>query len=183
MSDESTWGAGGLLFSAPNDLTIDFETNGDDFSAVFSDAQLQLGADDDTLCLRQVVAIRVPINVPKGQKLVGYRQEVSFGVTRTVGIHALLIAELAGTVKVVEYDFVAPGGDASDPISIPSTGFESPVHVFSAQGVEIAQGGLIGPVPDYEATITLMIRRRSARETGILGLEGLDVAPVFVPVT
>ena len=183
MSDDSIWGAGEILFSAPKVLAVELNSNGDNFSAVFSDAQLTLGSDDDTLCLRQAVAIRVPINVPEGQKLVGYRQQLSFGVTRTVGIHALLVAELAGTVKVVEYDFVAPGGDAGDPISIPPNGFDSPVHVFSAQGVEIADGGLIGPVPDYEATITLMIRRRSAAETGILELQGLDVAPVFVPVT
>jgi hypothetical protein len=183
MKDDSIWGCGELVFAAPKALAVNFSSVGNNFAAVFSDATLSVDPGTGPTSLTQVLSIKVPINVPTGQLLIGYLQHLVFGVERSAGARVLVVTDLAGTLKVVEFDFRTPAGAEADPATLPPDPASLPQDhiVFGPQGMEFGLGGLISPVADYHATIMLTIQRRSIHEHVLLHLQEFDVTPILVP--
>jgi hypothetical protein len=174
MSDASFWGTGEVVFSAPTAVTATFDGNGPILSAVVTSAALRVEPDTGPTSLTQVMSFRAPFTVPKGRQLIGYVQDITFGIQRSPDVRVLIMADLAGTVKTVEFNF---GDLATD-----QDGRSSNVRVFSPQGLESSGSGLLGldgPVADYTATISITIQRRNLKALGGVHIDGLDVAAVL----
>jgi hypothetical protein len=181
MSDAPFWGDAEVTLSAPGALTVSCASNGDDFSAVFSDATFRFDPGEGVTSQSLAVSIRVPVNLAQGQKLVGYRQALTFGVGRTPGVRVLIVADLGGTLGSVEFGYTIPPAAGNPPPDEAQEPLTSHV-IFSPQGLEIGDGkGLFGPVADYVANILVTIQRRSLDEHGSVHLDAVDVAPVIIP--
>ena len=182
MKNESIWGCGELVFSAPKVLAASFSTAGYDLAVVFSDWQLELQVDAAPLYLTQVASIRVPISVVEKQVLVGYGQTVSIGIERTPGVRGVIVADFMGSLHSLEFGFetppgTPPGGSSADDITLKFW------HTFSPQGLELTSGaGLTGPVPDYQASIMVTLQRRSLSDHGRINIDGLDVKAAVFPL-
>jgi hypothetical protein len=102
---------------------------------------------------------------------------LTFGVTKSAGVRVLIVADYAGTMDSVAFDFTTPpasGAPQAEAVLL------APRLSFSPQGLEIGDGnGLFAPVADYSATITVTILRRNLDESGIVQIDGLDVRPVI----
>jgi hypothetical protein len=178
MSDPTTvFGDPKQEFSVPCDAAAQFTINGNELAAVFPGGQLRFDQDTGPTSLTQVMSISASITIPAGQQLIGYLQQLQYGVTRTPGVRVLIVADLAGTLETIELGYdpaTAPGQDS--PIIIAS--------VFSLQGLESASAsnlGLSPPVADYVATISVTIQRRTLKETAVVQVNGLDVAACVSP--
>jgi hypothetical protein len=177
MKNESIWGCGELVFSAPKVLAASFASTGDDSAAVFSDWQLELQGDAAPLYLTQVASIRVPISVAEKQVLVGYVQTVNIGIERTPGVRGVIVADFMGSLHSLEFGFETPHGAPPGGSSA-----EKFWRTFSHQGLELTTGtGLPGSVPDYQASIMVTLQRRSLSDHGIITIGGLDVKPAVFP--
>jgi hypothetical protein len=180
VDEQPFWGEASVDFTAPRAVTVELASNGPDFSAVFPESAFRFDPGEGPLSLTHVVALRVKVNLPAGQQLAGYRQVLQFGVGRTPGVRALIVVDLAGTLRTVEFDYQTPPAD-------PSTADEEQepmafLRVFSAQGMELGDpNGLVGAAPDYVATVLITLQRRSLQEHGSLQLDGLDVYPCLLP--
>jgi hypothetical protein len=163
--------------SVPLDAATQFTANGPEFAAVFPGGELRFDQDTGPMSLTQVISISAPVTLPAGQQLIGYLQQLEYGVVRTPGVRVLIVADLAGTLKTIElgYDLAtAPGQNDPEIIAV----------VFSLQGLESASPsslGLSGPVADYVATISVTIQRRTLNETAVVQVGGLDVAACLSP--
>ena len=178
MKNESIWGYGELVFSAPKVLTASISSAGSDLAVVSPDWQLQLQADAAPLYLTQVASIRVPISVTEKQVLVGYVQTVGFGIVRTPGVRGVIVADFMGSLHSLEFGFETPHGAPPDDSSPPLKFW----HTFSPQGLELASdAGLVGPVPDYQASIMVTLQKRSLSDHGIISIDSLDVKPAVFP--
>lgn len=177
MSDETIWGCPEVVISAPTALDMQFTRIDNHLAAVVVDGVLRLEAGDGPTSLTQVVSLRAPISVAEGRLIVGYLQDLTIGVERSAGIRVLVVADLAGTLKTLEFDFGSPAAPLQDDqLRL--------VRVFSPQGLEAAANfglGLPGPVADYTATISITIQRRTTAETGLVKVEGLDVFAILSP--
>jgi hypothetical protein len=173
MKNESIWGCGELVFSAPKVLAASIGSTGDDLAVVFSDWQLKLEVDAGPLYLTQVASIRVPISVTEKQVLVGYVQTVLFGIERTPGVRGLIVADFMGSLHSLEFGFETPhGAPPGDSSALKSW------RTFSHQGLELTTGtGLQGPVPDYQASIMVTLQRRSLSDHELIAIDTLDVKP------
>ena len=178
MSDPTTgFGDPKQEFSVPLDAAAQFTTNANEFAAVFPGGELRFDQGTGPMSLTQVMSISAPITIPAGQQLIGYLQQLTYGVTRTPGVRVLIVADLAGTLKTIELGYdpaTASGQTDPDIIAI----------VFSLQGLELASPsnlGLSGPVADYVATINVTIQRRTLKETAVVQVNGLDVAACLSP--
>jgi hypothetical protein len=164
-------------FSVPFDAAAQLVTIGNELSAVFPGGELRFDQGTGPTSLTQVMSISASVTIPAGQQLIGYLQQLQYGVTRTAGVRVLIVADLAGTLKTVELGYdpaTAPGQDA--PIIVAS--------VFSLQGLESASAdnlGLSAPVADYAATISVTIQRRTLTETATVQVTGLDVEACLSP--
>ena len=175
MSGESVWGSGEMVFSAPAAVAAEFSKNGIEFAVAFPDNQLRLEPDVGPTSLTQVVSFRVPLTVPANQQLTGYLQTMTIGVSRSPDVRVLVVADLAGTVKTIEFDYEASGGTpVEEPLTV--------VRFVSLQGVEQAGAGavgLIGPVAEYAATMSITIQRRTLVGQGFVQIDGLDVDAIL----
>jgi hypothetical protein len=177
MSDESVWGGAEVMFSAPAAITASFSKAGTQFAVVFSNNELRLEPDAGQTSLTQVVSFRAPVTVAHDQQLTGYLQGITFGVSRTPDVRVLIVADLAGTVRTMEFDYEL--SDAA-PVEIPFKSW----RFVSLQGVESAGAGLVGlfgPVADYVATISITIQRRSLKGHGSVSVDGVDVDALLFP--
>lgn len=117
-SNNPLWGPGQLLFAAPPSLDVKFVDAGSELSALFLNTQLNVATPDSgPLSLTYVLCIQVPLNLAKDQQLIGYRQKLVLGILRTVGVRVSVVAELAGTLKCLEFE--ALDGNAGVPESVP----------------------------------------------------------------
>ena len=177
MMDDSIWGCAEVALSAPAAVSAEFTSNATQFAATLNDGGLKLEPNDGPTSLTQVISLRVPVTVAADQQLIGYLQDLTFGVQRSPDVRVLIVADLAGTVKTVEFDFENPTAAAqSDPLRI--------VRVFSPQGLESSGGGqvgLVGPVADYVATISITIQRRTLKGQGMVQIDSLDVSAILSP--
>ena len=175
MGDESVWGEGEVLFSAPGATKVAFLSAGVELAVAFSDVQLALEADAGPTSRTQVVAIRAPVAVGPDQRLIGYLQDIKFGISRSPDVRVLIVADLAGTLTIIEHDY-------EDGMA-PRTEMPLKIHrVVSVQGTEAGGAGAVGlfdPVADYVATISITMQRRTLRGQGIVAIDGLDVSALL----
>ncbi|CAB4965329.1 MAG: hypothetical protein F2840_13155 [Actinobacteria bacterium] len=143
----------------------------------FSDVQLTLESDAGPTSCIQVVSLRAPVAVDPEQRLFGYWQNLTMGISRSPDVRVLIVSDLAGTVKTVEFDFEGEAGSAAE-LPLKSC------RVVSVQGVERGGAGavgLFGPVADYVATMSITIQRRTQQGQGIVAIDGLDVSALVSP--
>jgi hypothetical protein len=173
----TVWGTPEVVFSAPAAAAVNFISNGVELAAVMTSVNLRFDPGVGPTSLTQVLAFHAPITVADGRQLIGYVQDLSFGITRSPGVRVLIVADLAGTVKTIECEFGIQGAPAQDdPLIL--------ARVFSPQGLESSGAGilgLVGPVADYAATISLTIQRRTLQENAVVAVEGLDVSAILTP--
>ena len=175
MGDESIWGEGEVVFSAPAAVKTAFLGAGVELAVAFSDFQLMLETDAGPTSRTQVVSLHAPVAVASDQRLIGYLQDINFGISRSPDVRVIIVVDLAGTLKIVEYDYEDEVGTHTD-IPLKSC------RVVSVQGVEAGGSGavgLFGPVADYVATISITIQRRTLRGQGIVAVDGLDVTALL----
>jgi hypothetical protein len=182
MDDQPFWGDASVEFTAPQAVEVDCAANGPIFSAAFPESSFRFDPTVGTLSVTHVISLRVPVNLPAGQELTGYWQVLQFGLGRTPGVRALIVADLAGTLRTLEYDYDTPPADPNAPMD-EATEPMAFLRVFSAQGMELLGDGhgIVGAVPDYVATVLIKLERRSLREHGSIHLDGLDVTPCLLP--
>jgi hypothetical protein len=179
MSVDPTFGTAEIVFSAPTTVTANFTNNGPELGAALSGFALELDLDAGPTSLTQVMSLRAPVTFAKDRQLIGYVQEIQFGIKKPPDVRVLIVADLAGTVKTVEFDFegsTAPVLD--DQIRI--------VQFFSPQGLETSGAGLLGlsgPVADYAATISVTIQRRTLKGQGSIHIDLFDVDAILTNPT
>jgi hypothetical protein len=168
-----------MVFSAPAAVSAVFTSNGTQFAAALTNGGLELEPNDGPTSLTQILSLRVPVAIPDDRQLLGYLQDVTFGVKRSPDVRVLIVADLAGAVKTVEFDFENPTAEEqNDPMRL--------VRVFSPQGLESAGGGQVGlpgPVAAYTATISITIQRRTLKGQGRVQIDNLDVSAILSPPT
>jgi hypothetical protein len=169
--ESSMWGNPEVILSAPKSLNIASVSAGNDFSFSMSDFNLRLEPDIGPTSLTQVISFRVPFTIASNQQLIGYKQTLLFGLQRTPGVRVLIMIDLAGTVKIQEFDFADEIDPEGQVISLRA------ISVFSAQGLELGVG-LDEQVADYTATISITIQRRSLKGSGLVHLDNLDVRAI-----
>ena len=180
MSDPSFWGNPAVNFTAPCNLEVDFASNGDDFSAIFPSASLNFNPGSGPTSLALSLSFSAPVILGPGRQLVGYRQALNYGVTKSPGMRVLIVTDFAGTMDRVEFNFETPAASGA-PAELASV-ILAPRLTFSAQGLEVGDGhGLLAPAADYAATITVTIQRRNLDEFGLVQINGLDVKPTILP--
>jgi hypothetical protein len=175
--DESIWGSAEVALSAPAAITAYFVNGGCEQSIAFTDFGLKLEPDVGPTSLTQVASFRMQVNVPADQQLMWYVQQLHFGEVLSQDVRLLIVADLAGTVKTIEFDF-EKCEFADNRMDALRT-----VRVCSPQGIELLplQLGLNGPVADYVATISITMQRRNLKGYGVVQIDGLDVFAVLSP--
>jgi hypothetical protein len=166
------WGKPEVLLSAPTVLNIASIGAGNDFSLTMNDFVLQMVPDMGPTSLTQVISFRVPFTIAADQQLIGYKQTLLFGLKRTPGVRVLIMVDLAGTAKMLEFDFAETLSDEQI-VALNS------IPIFSVQGLELGVG-LAPPIADYAATISITIQRRSLQESGLVQIDSLDVRAITV---
>jgi hypothetical protein len=124
------------------------------------------------MSITQVLSFRIPIKVLESQLLVGFQQIMTMAIVKTSGARVLVVADLAGNVKTIEFGF-----DVKGTAEISITGREE--VFYSLQGRESAgqaSVGIQGPTSAYEATFTVTAQRRSPEDYAIFTLDGFDIA-------
>jgi hypothetical protein len=169
--ESSMWGNPEVVLSAPKSLNIASVSAGSDFSFSMSDFNLKLEPGIGPTSLTQVISFRVPFTIVSKQQLIGYKQTLLFGLQRTPGVRVLMMMDLAGSVKIQEFDFADEIDPEGQVISLKD------VSVFSVQGLELGVG-LDGQVAEYAATIAVTIQRRNLEGSGLVHIDNLDVRAI-----
>ena len=160
-----------VTLSAPAKVSLESTATDTSLSILPKGAQIEFQPDSDRENCTQVFSFRIPVNISKEQRLLGFVQDITLGITKSGGSRVLIVADLAGTVKTFEWGFAA--------LNLPS--IDKQIHTerfFSVQGLESAMAGSLGiqgPVPDYEATIVIKVQRINPKEVVNISIDALDI--------
>ncbi|MFN8491759.1 MAG: hypothetical protein U0350_29435 [Caldilineaceae bacterium] len=171
MTQQNIWGSPLVTLSAPAEITLNATAADAQLALVTPNAKVELQAGSGPASLTQVLAFRVPVCIADHQRLVGFVQELTLGITKSNGVRVLVIADLAGTMKIFEEGF-------ADPTATPITQPLRSERFFSIQGLETAGLGVLGvekPAPDYEATLIITVQRRNLNEYAMVAIDALDI--------
>lgn len=171
MTKQNIWGSPIITLSAPAALTLEVTATGAQLAIAAPNAQVELQAGSGPASLTQVLSFRVPVCICDHQRLLGFVQDLTFGITKSNGARVLVVVDLAGTVKTFEESF-------ADPTAPPPNQAFRTERFFSIQGLEAAGLGVLGvekPAPDYEATIVITVQRLNLDEHAIVSIDSLDV--------
>ena len=120
------------------------------------------------------IVFEAQVHVDDDKRVVGFVTQLPFGYGKTAGTRIALLADVAGSMRSLEYDFAISG--APDPLE--------PLvfhRWFSPQGLRNAgggQSGSFGPVVPYRMALLVTIQRETQDDSGHFVLDGLDVFPV-----
>lgn len=170
------WGSPTVTLSAPKEISLATTSNNQQISIVMEGATIELQPDNGPNSLTQVLSFRLPINIPDQKYLIGFVQDITFGITKSSDVRVLIIADLSGTVKTFESGFSDfTENDLNQPLRVE--------RFFSVQGLEKAGGGILGvgnPVPDYEATLIITVQRLSSNGRAIVSIDSLGIDVPFL---
>jgi hypothetical protein len=177
MADETVWGKPAVVLAAPSDVVLDGAGVGPALDLAFPGAPgAELKAGCGAFSSTQVFAVRVPITLPKGKRLVGFAQTLQFGYQKTNGARVVLLAELAGVARVVEFGYDA---QTVQPIDEPIVN-ELVFSVLGLEGGNPSLVGLQGDLPDYTAVFTVVLERRTLQESALFSLDRVMVGANIV---
>ena len=127
------------------------------------DLQIALGSPEKALSATKLVTFRAKVTAPAGHTFFGFRQVLRGSVKKGKGSRVVIVADLAGTTKVIEYPF---GEEAAD------LAF---THAFVTPDVNLTNGTEeVAPLPEFAGTITLLVQTRSPDERVDAALDSLD---------
>jgi hypothetical protein len=149
--------------------TFEFTRNGDEFGLVFTELEITLDADNQEqgLVAAKVAGFHIPLTIPDTQDLSGYAQRVLVGVTKPPEARAVVLVDVGGVAKAVEFPY---GENVIEPLII----------IDLPRRVTADQPGSPTIVP-FTATFTLLVQRLTTQVNPIFSVHGLDVAAVFGP--
>jgi len=170
-----SWGEALLINPQPlppkegDQPAFEFTKNGNEFALVVPTLVLSLSADgqEQGLHAAKVAGFHIPLTIPDPHELTGYAQRVIVGLTKTPGARAVLLADVGGVAKAVEYPY---GNNLSEPLIV----------IDLPRRLQYGQPGSPAVVP-YTATFTLLVQRLTTKDHVIFGVDALDVAAVFGP--
>ena len=168
MGCQEIWSSHSVTLSAPGAFSFHEIIEGTAISLVSNACAVELEAGAGPLSLTQVVAIRIPIQIPKSQMLYGYMNDMNWGFTKSADCRILIVVDFAGTPKTFEVGY----GEAI-------SGALRVERVFSPQSVDAAGQNVIGTasqrLTDYYATVMITVVRRSLDDAVVVGLDGVDI--------
>jgi hypothetical protein len=126
--------------------------------------QIGLGEPGKELSATKLVTFAVPVAAPPDGSLIGYRQILQGFVNKGKESRVVIIADLVGTTKVIEY----PYGKAVEN--------ENFVHSFFSPDVNQTIGtAVVAPLPEYAGTVTLLVQTRSPKDGVLAAIDSLDI--------
>jgi hypothetical protein len=171
-----SWGEAVLLNPQPlppkdgtGKPTFQSSSAGDQVALVFSALELRLGEQgrDQELHAEKVATFHVPLSIPDTSRLTGFWQEVTASIVKTPGARAVLLADVGGVAKAVEFPY---GEDLTEPL----------VSIRLPRRLKRGRSGSPAVVP-YTVTFSLLIQRLTTKDRAILSVDALDTSAVFVP--
>jgi hypothetical protein len=170
-----SWGHAVLLNPQPlppkehHKPAFEFTQNGNDFSIVFPDLEITLAPDNlqQGLFASKVAGFHIPVTIPDTSQLTGFAQRVIVGVTKSPAARAVLLVDVGGVAKAVEFPY---GEDVLQPLFV----------VDLPRPVAPGQPGSPLIVP-FTATFVLLVQRLTIQDNPIFSVAALDVAAVFGP--
>jgi hypothetical protein len=176
MAIDDVWGVGKLDFSAPKWTNTEFTHTGTDLSLVFPNFSASLLTDCDPLQAVQTISFRVPITIPKGFCLIGFKQKITLGSNRTAGVRIIVVADLGGTVRTRELSYIESESqkDQSDALI--------DWWVVSPLGLEVGFSQGNEEVLEYAGTIAIIVQRRTKDSRVSCEIDSVDVSSVIQPV-
>lgn len=141
-------------------------------AVLFDSFKIDLQPEQDYLCGSKLCAFRIPVQIPGGKSVIGYVQTLGFGVQQSSGARVVIVADLAGTINVLEFPY---GRNPDEPLT--------PLlfrRFFSVQGLDLAtQDGMgLEVPPPYEATLVISVQRRTAQDFALVSIDGVDIVAV-----
>jgi hypothetical protein len=168
-----SWGHAVLLNPQPlppkehHKSAFKFTQNGNEFSIVFPDLEIALDPDQQGLFASKVAGFHIPVTIPDTSQLTGFAQRVIVGVTKSPAARAVLLVDVGGVAKAVEFPY---GEDVLQPLFV----------VDLPRPVAPDQPGAPLIVP-FTATFALLVQRLTTNDNPIFSVDALDVAAVFGP--
>ena len=129
------------------------------------DLQIGIGPAEKYLSATKLVTFKAAVHAPADGSLIGYRQTLRGFVQKGKNSRVVIIADLVGTTKVVEYPY---GQDMAAGENIVITFFSPDVN--QTNGNEV-----VAPLPEYAGTITLLVQTRSPQDGVLAAIDSLDV--------
>ncbi|MCW3051877.1 MAG: hypothetical protein JWN14_1047, partial [Chthonomonadales bacterium] len=122
-------------------------------------------------------SMRIPLTVPAGKRLVGFRTDVRGFAAKSGASRIVLVVDLGGVTKTVEYGYGKPHNGAFT------------FSAASASPLQGKKGRKRTPVPikglratgitNYVATILFSLQRTDASAQATLAIDSLDVVPIL----
>lgn len=171
----SFWGSPSVTLSAPTAVALNVTSVGTSLAIVAPGAQVELPDKSGPASLTLVLSFRVPVQLTGKQRLVGFVQDITLGITKGNDARVAVTADLGGTAKTFEAGFAhSTATPMNDALRIE--------RFFSPQGLESAAQdslGVSGKVPDYEATLVITAQRRDTGHV-IVSVDALDIFAIVV---
>jgi hypothetical protein len=149
----------------PKEVSGYTATDGKTYTVAFDDINITLDTSMQELSATNLVTYHIPVQAPKDRKLIGYRQTIEGFIMKDRGSRVVIVADVAGTTKVVEYPF---GQEISDGVQNYTITFISPD--INA----LVEGDMLGSPQEYSGTLTLLVQRRSTKDTVTGTIDGID---------
>jgi hypothetical protein len=135
------------------------------------DLQIGLGAPEKVLSATKLVTFQAAVKAPADGSLIGYRQILQGFLDKGKGSRVVIVADLVGTTKVIEYPY---GQEVKD---------ENFVHAFFSPDVNQTVGTeVVAPLPEYAGTITLMVQTRTPKDQVLAAIDSLDIEALLTGV-
>ncbi len=138
---------------------------------------LQVSLNQESYPLNQVLVFSLEIPIKTEKTILGYIQDITFGVERSKGTRVSMVFDLGSALHTIEYPFEANfTQEPPEPAPLIVRRF------FSPQGIESANQdifGLLG-VKSYLATIYISVQRKSCKDTAIVSVDGIDIVAVLI---
>jgi len=126
------------------------------------------------LSLTPTLAVRTPLSMSPGQRLIGYITDLTLSVHKPHGCHIAVAADIAGTLHTLEFGY-APAG--SEPETV-----EHVERMFSVQGLQAAVARLLeanGPVPDDELSFLVTTQHEHMLDEGRTTIDAVDFIAIL----
>jgi hypothetical protein len=94
-----SYGAPEIIFATG----ISFTPTGDSLSVIFSDMEVNLTG--NTLSAVKLVTFRLPVTLPAGKILEGFRADVHIAAAKDKGSRSIVFADIAGSSRLIEFPF------------------------------------------------------------------------------
>jgi hypothetical protein len=143
---------------------------------------------EQPLNLVRVAAFRIPVMLPPNTIFVGYKTDIRGDVIKSEGARAVLVADVGGTVEVLEFPYgqeigsLPPITPQQDQAQGNAQESRKPfIHdIFSLQRTDSADDEAEHPsVPSLLVTLQISVERRSALDQVHLFIDSLDIEAVF----